>query len=81
MRLYRYSPYHTPKPVVRYSATWVNTADHDDRVVPVHSFKFAARLPNYQAKDGLPVLIRVETSAAHGRGRALSKVIENTADD
>jgi prolyl oligopeptidase len=75
-----YSPYHNLKPGTRYPATMVVTADHDDRVVPAHSFKFAARLQACQAKDGPPVLIRIETSAGHGAGTALSKTIEETAD-
>jgi prolyl oligopeptidase len=58
----------------------VTTADHDDRVVPAHSFKFAARLQECQAKDGPPVLIRIETSAGHGAGTALNKVIEQSSD-
>jgi prolyl oligopeptidase len=58
----------------------VTTADHDDRVVPAHSFKFAARLQEYQAAGGPPVLIRIETSAGHGGGTALNKVIEETTD-
>ncbi len=79
--LHRYSPYHALKRGTRYPATLVTTADHDDRVVPAHSFKFAARLQEYQAKDGPPVLIRVETSAGHGAGTSLSKVIDQTADE
>ena len=79
--LYQYSPYHTLKSGVRYPATLVGTADHDDRVVPAHSFKFAARLQEYQAKSGPPVLIRVEISAGHGAGTSLSKVIDQTADN
>jgi prolyl oligopeptidase len=79
--LYRYSPYHALKKGTRYPATLVTTADHDDRVVPAHSFKFAARLQEYQAKDGPPVLIRVDTSAGHGAGTSLSKVIDRTADE
>ncbi len=79
--LYKYSPYHALKKGTRYPATLVTTADHDDRVVPAHSFKFAARLQEYQAKDGPPVLIRVETSAGHGAGTSLSKVIDETADE
>lgn len=76
-----YSPLHNLKPGTRYPATLVTTADHDDRVVPAHSFKFAARLQACQAKDGPPVLIRIETSAGHGAGTALKKVIEETADE
>ena len=79
--LLRYSPYHNLKPGVRYPATMVTTADHDDRVVPAHSFKFAARLQECQAKDGPPVLIRIDTSAGHGAGTALSKMIDKTADE
>lgn len=77
----KYSPYHVLKNGTRYPATLVTTADHDDRVVPAHSFKFAARLQEYQAKEGPPVLIRIDTSAGHGAGTALSKVIERTADE
>lgn len=79
--LYAYSPYHRLKPGVRYPATMVTTADHDDRVVPAHSFKFAARLQACQVAGGPPVLIRIETSAGHGAGTALSKVIEQSADE
>ena len=79
--LYAYSPLHNLKPGVRYPATMVTTADHDDRVVPAHSFKFAARLQECQVPDGPPVLIRIETSAGHGAGTSLSKVIEETADE
>jgi prolyl oligopeptidase len=79
--LLRYSPYHVLKSGTRYPATMVTTADHDDRVVPAHSFKFAARLQECQAKDGPPVLIRIDTSAGHGAGTALSKMIEKTADE
>ena len=78
--IYAYSPLHALKPGTRYPATMVLTADHDDRVVPAHSFKFAARLQECQAKDGPPVLIRIETSAGHGAGTALKKMIEESAD-
>jgi prolyl oligopeptidase len=78
--LLAYSPYHNLKPGTRYPATLVMTADHDDRVVPAHSFKFAARLQECQAVNGPPVMIRIETSAGHGAGTALNKVIEETAD-
>lgn len=78
--LHAYSPLHNLKPGTRYPATLVMTADHDDRVVPAHSFKFAATLQEAQAKDGPPVLIRIETSAGHGAGTALNKLIEETAD-
>jgi prolyl oligopeptidase len=79
--LYAYSPYHHLAPGVHYPATLITTSDHDDRVVPAHSFKFAARLQQCQAKDGPPVLIRIETKAGHGAGMALSKVIDQTADE
>ncbi|RYD60871.1 MAG: S9 family peptidase, partial [Verrucomicrobiaceae bacterium] len=79
--LLQYSPYHVLKSGTRYPATMVTTADHDDRVVPAHSFKFAARLQECQAKDGPPVLIRIDTSAGHGAGTALSKMIDKTADE
>lgn len=79
--LHAYSPYHNLKPGTRYPATLVTTSDHDDRVVPAHSFKFAARLQECQAKEAPPVLIRVESSAGHGAGTALTKMIEKTADE
>jgi prolyl oligopeptidase len=79
--LLRYSPYHNLKEGTRYPATLVLTSDHDDRVVPAHSFKFAARLQHCQAPDGPPTLIRIETSAGHGAGTALSKTIDKTADE
>jgi prolyl oligopeptidase len=79
--IYAYSPLHNLKPGTRYPATMVTTADHDDRVVPAHSFKFAAQLQACQSKDGPPALIRIETSAGHGAGTALTKVIEETADE
>lgn len=78
--LLAYSPLHNLKPGVRYPATLITTADHDDRVVPAHSFKFAARLQECQAADGPPVLIRIESKAGHGAGTALSKTIERNAD-
>jgi prolyl oligopeptidase len=80
-RLLAYSPYHVLKPGTRYPATLVTTSDHDDRVVPAHSFKFSARLQECQAADGPPVLIRVETSAGHGAGTALAKMIDKAADE
>jgi prolyl oligopeptidase len=68
------------KPGVRYPATLVTTADHDDRVVPAHSFKFAARLQECQSTLGAPVLIRIETKAGHGAGKPTAKLIEEAAD-
>jgi prolyl oligopeptidase len=79
--LFAYSPLHNLRPGVRYPATLITTADHDDRVVPAHSFKFAARLQECQTKDGPPVLIRIEVKAGHGAGTALSKIIEERADE
>ena len=77
--LYKYSPYHNIEPGTAYPATMVTTADHDDRVVPGHSFKFGARLQAAQA--GLaPVIIRIETKAGHGAGKPTSKIIEEQAD-
>jgi len=77
--LFAYSPLHNLKPGTRYPATLVTTADHDDRVVPAHSFKFAARLQECQAGPA-PALIRVETKAGHGAGKPTSKQIEETTD-
>ncbi len=77
--LFAYSPLHRLKPGVKYPATLVTTADHDDRVVPAHSFKFAARLQECQAGDR-PVLIRIETKAGHGAGKPTTKLIEEAMD-
>jgi len=77
--LYHYSPYHNLQPGVSYPATLVTTADHDDRVVPAHSFKFAARLQEYNAGPN-PVLIRIDSKAGHGAGKPTSKVIDEAAD-
>jgi prolyl oligopeptidase len=77
--LLAYSPYHNLKPGVSYPATMVTTADHDDRVVPAHSFKFAARLQETH-RGANPVLIRIETKAGHGAGKPTSKLIEEAAD-
>lgn len=77
--LYSYSPLHNLKPGTAYPATLITTADHDDRVVPAHSFKFAAALQAAQAGDA-PVLIRIETKAGHGAGKPTSKLIEEAAD-
>ncbi|WP_319482314.1 prolyl oligopeptidase family serine peptidase [uncultured Draconibacterium sp.] len=74
-----YSPVHNVKADVAYPATLVTTGDHDDRVVPAHSFKFAAELQAKQAGDN-PVLIRIETDAGHGAGTPVSKTIEQYAD-
>jgi prolyl oligopeptidase len=78
--LYAYSPYHNLRPGTSYPATLVTTADTDDRVVPAHSFKFAARLQQAHA-GAAPVLIRIETRAGHGGGTPTSKIIEEVADE
>ncbi|MGB7599578.1 MAG: prolyl oligopeptidase family serine peptidase [Candidatus Sulfotelmatobacter sp.] len=77
--LYAYSPLHNLKPGTKYPPTLITTADHDDRVVPGHSFKFAATMQADQAGPA-PVLIRVETKAGHGAGKPISKQIEEIAD-
>jgi len=77
--LFKYSPLHNLKPGVKYPATFITTADHDDRVVPAHSFKFAAALQADNASDN-PTLIRVETKAGHGGGMPTSKRIELATD-
>ncbi|TPV34853.1 S9 family peptidase [Paucihalobacter ruber] len=74
-----YSPVHNVKEGVKYPATLITTGDHDDRVVPAHSFKFAAELQSKQAGTN-PTLIRIETDAGHGAGTPISKTIEETAD-
>lgn len=74
-----YSPVHNVKEGVQYPATLVTTGDHDDRVVPAHSFKFAAELQSKQAGNN-PTLIRIETKAGHGAGTPVSKTIEQYAD-
>ncbi|MCQ3831144.1 S9 family peptidase [Microbulbifer elongatus] len=74
-----YSPVHNVQADTRYPATLVTTADHDDRVVPAHSFKFAAELQSKQAGPA-PTLIRIETNAGHGAGTPVSKTIEQYAD-
>jgi prolyl oligopeptidase len=74
-----YSPVHNVAPGTKYPATMVTTGDHDDRVVPAHSFKFAAELQEKQG-GAAPVLIRIETDAGHGAGTPVSKTIEQYAD-
>ena len=77
--LYKYYPLHNLKPGVKYPATLITTADHDDRVVPAHSFKFAATLQ--EVNDGTnPTLIRIETKAGHGAGKPTSKQIDEATD-
>lgn len=78
--LYAYSPLHNLKPAIAYPATMITTADHDDRVVPAHSFKFAAALQEAHKGEN-PVLIRIETNAGHGAGKPTTKIIEEIADE
>ncbi|VXD12007.1 prolyl oligopeptidase family serine peptidase [Planktothrix paucivesiculata] len=77
--LYAYSPLHNLKPGIAYPATLITTGDHDDRVVPAHSFKFASALQENHIGEN-PVLIRIETKAGHGAGKPTDKVIEEIAD-
>lgn len=77
--LVNYSPYHALKSGTDYPATMVTTGDHDDRVVPAHSFKFAARLQEHHKGED-PVLIRIETNAGHGAGKPTDKIIQEQAD-
>jgi len=77
--IYKYSPLHNIKPSTKYPPTLVTTADHDDRVFPAHSFKFAAALQRSQAGSA-PALIRIETRAGHGAGKPTAKVIEDVTD-
>jgi prolyl oligopeptidase len=77
--LYAYSPLHNLMPGTKYPATMITTADHDDRVVPAHSFKFAAALQAAQAGPA-PTLIRIDVKAGHGAGKPTTKMIEEVAD-
>lgn len=77
--LYGYSPYHNLNDGTAYPATMITTGDHDDRVVPAHSFKFAACLQEAHEGDN-PVLIRIETNAGHGAGKPTDKIIQEQAD-
>ena len=77
--IYKYSPLHNIKEGVQYPATLVTTADHDDRVVPAHSYKFISEL-QYKHRGENPVLIRIETMAGHGAGKPTSKQIDEAAD-
>jgi prolyl oligopeptidase len=77
--IYAYSPLHNIKPGTAYPPTLITTADHDDRVVPGHSFKFAAAMQAAQVGDA-PVLIRIDTKAGHGGGRPTAKTIDEFTD-
>ena len=77
--IYKYSPVQNVKEGIKYPSTFITTGDHDDRVVPAHSFKFAAQLQEKNAGNN-PVLIRIETNAGHGAGTPVSKSIEQYAD-
>jgi prolyl oligopeptidase len=77
--IYAYSPLHNIKPGTKYPPTLVTTSDHDDRVVPGHSFKFAAALQSAQAGDA-PTIIRIQTKAGHGAGKPTAIIIEELAD-
>jgi prolyl oligopeptidase len=78
--LYAYSPYHNLKPAPYFPATLVTTADHDDRVVPGHSFKYAARLQEIHGSQPRPMLIRIQTDAGHGAGKPTKMIIDEQAD-
>ncbi len=77
--LLTYSPYHNIRPGTSYPPTLITTGDHDDRVFPAHSFKFAAALQRAQS-DPAPILIRIETRAGHGAGKPTAKQIEEWTD-
>ena len=77
--LYKYSPYHNVRPGVNYPATLIMTGDHDDRVFPAHSFKFAAAV-QHADPHGQPLLLRVETRAGHGQGMPTAKLIDEVVD-
>ena len=77
--LYAYSPYHKIKPGVKYLPALVLTGDHDDRVIPGHSFKFAAALQAAQAGES-PIIIRIQTKAGHGMGKPTAAIIDEWAD-
>jgi prolyl oligopeptidase len=77
--LYAYSPYHNVRAGVSYPATLIMTGDHDDRVFPAHSFKFAAAM-QHADPHGRPILLRVESRAGHGQGMPTAKIIDEVVD-
>ena len=77
--LMAYSPYHNIRPGLKYPPTLIMTADHDDRVVPAHSYKFAAALQAAQSGEA-PILVRIDVRAGHGLGKPTSKLIGEAAD-
>lgn len=78
--LYAYSPYHTIKKGVNYPAILATTADHDDRVVPAHTFKYMAQMQESNPENKLPILVRIDSKAGHGAGKPTAKVIEEYTD-
>ena len=74
-----YSPYHNVRAKVDYPPTLILTGDHDDRVFPAHSFKFAAAM-QHADPDGKPILIRIDLRAGHGAGKPLAKRVDELAD-
>lgn len=77
--IYKYSPLHNIKEGINYPATLITTGDHDDRVVPAHSYKFVATLQE-KYRGNNPMLIRIDTNAGHGAGKPISKLIDEQAD-
>jgi prolyl oligopeptidase len=78
--LYSYSPYHTIKKGAEYPAILATTADFDDRVVPAHTYKYMARMQEYNPENKLPLLVRIDAKAGHGAGKPTAKVIEEYTD-
>ena len=78
--LVKYSPIHNISKDLKYPSVFIYTADHDDRVVPAHSFKYAATMQQYVEKGDNPILIRIGKSAGHGSGKPTTKIIQETAD-
>jgi prolyl oligopeptidase len=78
--LYAYSPYHNIRPNTVYPPTMISTADHDDRVFPAHSLKFAARMQTDQTGSA-PIILRIDTKSGHGGGKPITKLIDDYADE